>query len=217
MKDKKAYLAAYYKANRERLLAKAKQYHHDNREQRLAYHASWRARNQDKVKTTREAYKPRWTVLRAAQYTATKEESKAKARAWNAAHKERVLERSQIRWRTQRAKCQAEQLAWRRGNPEKVRRLSRDWLLANKEKVIAKNALRRARILQAVGELTVEDRNRIAEIYRARARLSKDTGVVYHVDHVMPLARGGKHHPNNLQLLPAVENLKKGARVQHAA
>jgi hypothetical protein len=31
----------------------------------------------------------------------------------------------------------------------------------------------------------------------------------YHVDHVMPLSKGGEHHPNNLQYLPAIINLKK--------
>lgn len=31
----------------------------------------------------------------------------------------------------------------------------------------------------------------------------------YHVDHVIPLSKGGQHHPNNLQYLPAVINLRK--------
>jgi 5-methylcytosine-specific restriction endonuclease McrA len=34
----------------------------------------------------------------------------------------------------------------------------------------------------------------------------------YHLDHRVPLARGGRHRFNNLQLLAAICNLRKGAR-----
>ena len=33
----------------------------------------------------------------------------------------------------------------------------------------------------------------------------------YHVDHIQALARGGKHHQDNLQYLPASENIRKNA------
>lgn len=32
----------------------------------------------------------------------------------------------------------------------------------------------------------------------------------YHVDHIIPLSKEGRHHPDNLQYLPAVINMKKG-------
>ena len=34
----------------------------------------------------------------------------------------------------------------------------------------------------------------------------------YEVDHIMPLSRGGKHHEDNLQYLPMLENRRKGNR-----
>lgn len=34
----------------------------------------------------------------------------------------------------------------------------------------------------------------------------------YHLDHIMPLARGGEHHPDNLQLLCGTCNVRKSAK-----
>jgi 5-methylcytosine-specific restriction endonuclease McrA len=38
-----------------------------------------------------------------------------------------------------------------------------------------------------------------------------------HVDHVRPLAKGGKHCLHNLQLLTPLENMRKGAKWAEAA
>lgn len=38
-----------------------------------------------------------------------------------------------------------------------------------------------------------------------------ELGYKMHVDHIVPLARGGKHAASNLQILPAGINLRKWA------
>ena len=43
--------------------------------------------------------------------------------------------------------------------------------------------------------------------YRAQNKAQSES---YHVDHIIPLALGGLHHPSNLQVLRGAENLKKG-------
>lgn len=73
------------------------------------------------------------------------------------------------------------------------------------------NAKRRARKYGSMTELTREERGRIDAIYRQRDSVSEWTGLKYEVDHIIPLARGGKHHPDNLQLLTEAENRSKGA------
>lgn len=37
----------------------------------------------------------------------------------------------------------------------------------------------------------------------------------YHVDHILPLSKSGLHHPNNLQYLPALINMKKNDNVDY--
>jgi hypothetical protein len=55
----------------------------------------------------------------------------------------------------------------------------------------------------------------VLEIYREAKRLTNLTGVVHHVDHVVPLRSPlvcGLHWERNLQVLPATNNIRKGNR-----
>jgi hypothetical protein len=59
------------------------------------------------------------------------------------------------------------------------------------------------------------DLNAIRRIYSECARLSRDTGVEYHVDHIYPIQSdwvSGLHVPHNLQVIPASDNRSKGNR-----
>lgn len=76
----------------------------------------------------------------------------------------------------------------------------------------AKYALRRARKKQALATLTPAEHQRIVAIYAEAMRRTAETGIVHHVDHDVPLALGGKHHPDNLLVVPAAINLAKGAK-----
>ena len=48
----------------------------------------------------------------------------------------------------------------------------------------------------------MEERIKIAQFYKNRP-------VGYHVDHIIPIAKGGKHRLDNLQYLTKEENLRK--------
>lgn len=71
----------------------------------------------------------------------------------------------------------------------------------------------RTRGTQAV-KLTKSEKNEISKIYAHAKRLTKETGVEHHVDHIMPLVGGGEHHPSNLRVITAQENMKKGGKFQ---
>lgn len=61
--------------------------------------------------------------------------------------------------------------------------------------------------------LSPNEREQIFAIYKKARKTSKDTGILHHVDHIVPLAAGGRHHPSNLQILTAEDNLKKGTKL----
>ena len=63
--------------------------------------------------------------------------------------------------------------------------------------------------------LTEEHEKQIRYFYKQAKRLENLTGIVFHVDHIVPLQGvnvGGLHVPWNLQLLTAYENISKGNR-----
>lgn len=73
---------------------------------------------------------------------------------------------------------------------------------------------RKARLKAQTPELTQEEERKISNLYQLRDALNADAGyVAYHVDHIVPLARGGVHHPVNLRVMPSLENIKKGDRL----
>lgn len=72
-------------------------------------------------------------------------------------------------------------------------------------------ARRRKQIVDSYNELADNDKLRIKEIYAEAARLSCETGITHHVDHIKPLFEGGRHHPSNLQILTEEDHWKKCA------
>ena len=60
------------------------------------------------------------------------------------------------------------------------------------------------------------DYDKILAFYTESAFMEELTGEKYHVDHIMPLARGGFHHQGNLQVIPARENLHKHTKITHS-
>jgi hypothetical protein len=71
--------------------------------------------------------------------------------------------------------------------------------------------LRDKRIKEGRVELSKHEEMRLHEIYKNARRKTKETGIAHHVDHIRPLAAGGVHHPDNLQIITAEENLLKSS------
>lgn len=82
-----------------------------------------------------------------------------------------------------------------------------------KEKQNNKTYRYRSKKYGEVPLLTSEENERILHIYKECANITEETGIQHHVDHIIPISKGGKHHPDNLQILTATENIRKSNKL----
>src|SRR5271165_3970669 len=115
------------------------------------------------------------------------------------------------------AKAKEARRKHQRQNREECRRRSSLYDKEHKPQRAAREACRRATKLNATPSwLTEEHKKQIELLYIERDRLRSEKGIMYHVDHIVPLISDmvcGLHVPWNLQVLSAVDNIKKGNRV----
>jgi len=95
---------------------------------------------------------------------------------------------------------------WRENNYEKFQQ---QWLRNNSNAHAAK---RRAIKRDQTPTLTPLDEARIMHIYSTCKKMTEETGIPHEVDHIIPICKGGWHHPDNLQILTKEENRTKGGR-----
>ena len=109
--------------------------------------------------------------------------------------------------------------AWRAANPEKHKNIyqfhNRKYCKNNpdarRESRKEANVGRSKRVRQNTPEWS--DMSKIAGIYKKAREMSKEQGIQYHVDHIVPLNNPlvcGLHVPENLQIIPQWENDSKG-------
>ena len=104
---------------------------------------------------------------------------------------------------------------------EEKKRYVKQYRQTHKAELNAWDAKRRALKQEALANLTKGQKAEIKEIYR-RAREDRNVRCYIcgkkiplghrHVDHIVPLSKGGKHVPSNLAITCDECNLKKGAK-----
>jgi len=80
-----------------------------------------------------------------------------------------------------------------------------------REKVYRKGVERQAITKQQTPKLNKLNLERIQNIYT----ISTILGPTFHVDHIVPLSKNGLHHPDNLQIIPAKDNLSKNNKLDY--
>ena len=101
---------------------------------------------------------------------------------------------------------------YRLNNLDKEVKRNRAWVLNNPDKNRAKHSVRRARIRKVNDIKTSEARKQLVALFRQAVKREDETGYEWHVDHTIPITRGGRHCLTNLQVVPAKWNLSKGNR-----
>ncbi len=88
---------------------------------------------------------------------------------------------------------------------QKVYRDSEKGRSKNAEEARERRALKK----KSCVPLTHSEREEMLLLEKTRRELCKETGREYHIDHIIPLSRGGLHHPTNTRIIEGKDNLLK--------
>jgi hypothetical protein len=119
--------------------------------------------------------------------------------------------------RKNRVSRNAKNKAWREANPEKEFARKQRYRRNNPEIMAVLYSLRRARKVDSKITLTDDEMKALRSLQKKRRLLCEKTGVQYQLDHILPLAYGGIHHPCNIQVITASENIVKKDKILQKA
>lgn len=173
-------------ARKERWRVNARKYYALNREKIIQRSAAWQKENPEKNKRNRKA-----------EYLRNKERKLSYQRTWRAGNKDKWQKQKQREYSKHR-------------NEWTARR--RKWYQQNKEHAIAYSCERRARLKKVGGKFTAADIKRLLIAQKHKCNVCHKDLATYHVDHIMPISRGGNNWPSNIQILCPSCNLRKHAK-----
>jgi 5-methylcytosine-specific restriction endonuclease McrA len=121
-------------------------------------------------------------------------------RDYYAANKDVIDEYKRDYYENNKDVFREQQRKYREENKDLVRKQKREHY--NKRRALKHDAL-----------LPDSDPTRMRVFYEMAECMTRITGVQYHVDHIIPLSKGGAHHQDNLQVMRWDWNLSKGNRL----
>lgn len=142
---------------------------------------------------------------------ANAEKIKSYVSEWYLLNKEVVNKRSAKYYSENKSKIDEKTSAWQKSNPLKCREYSSKWRSENPLSTRITNQNRRGRIVAAGGILSKGLANKLFKLQKGKCACCKDDlGDNYHLDHIVPLSKGGSNKDENMQLLTQRCNLQKG-------
>lgn len=188
----------------------------NNKDKLREINKRWREKDIDRARAmARESYqrnRESCLAIRRRYVEENKAEISERAKEYRKRNRERLL----IKMKDYYQKTKEAQRKRKSENKEARRAWEAGWRERNRGAFNASRAKRRAdkrdRYPSWIGRT---ERAKINSIYAESSRLSKLTGITFHVDHIIPLMGdlvSGLHVPENLRIIQAVENMSKGKK-----
>jgi len=211
----------YRLENKEKSKNYSKAYYEVNKEHLKAYQSTYNQNNVEKVKARKKKYYAE-NIDKIAEYRKVNvEKLRECARLYRLKHKDRIKAymKTYSAWYAivNRAKLLESKKNAYRKNLEIIKPKVALYKRNNRAKFNERNAKRRSFKLQRTPSWLTQDHYKaISEFYIEAKVREKETGIKFHVDHIIPLLGEtvcGLHVPWNLQVITAYDNLVKGNRL----
>jgi 5-methylcytosine-specific restriction endonuclease McrA len=160
------------------------------------------------------AESPEKRAIRNARANARKDANREQVRAEGRAYSKANREKDRKWKRANRAKLNQLEREARLRDPERFKASKNKYLATDKGRVscTAGTHRRRAKMRSAEGWFTIADVRRIGATQKWQCHwCGTPTRIGYHVDHVVPLSKGGSNWPSNLVIACAKCNQRKNA------
>lgn len=170
--------------------ANSKRRYAANKEKKLAQNKAWRDKNPE----YQAEYHARTRESR-------KEQRSAESRRYNEKNKEKLRQYHADYYQKNKERYKENNAKWRLENPEAIASAS-----------AKRRAAMRANFVESVDYVKVREQS--SSCYLCGEVFSEEEkfcGKLTHVDHIIPISKGGSHSYQNVALTHAVCNLKKGS------
>lgn len=141
------------------------------------------------------------------RYTRHRDKISKNNREWKKKNKEKVSETGRRYYIRNKNRI----FDYQKENKENINRKRREWSKKNPFLKAYSDLIRRESVLKATPKWA--EKEKIKSVYKECRRKTIETGVIHHVDHIIPLVHPlvcGLHVYGNLQILTRVENSRKG-------
>jgi 5-methylcytosine-specific restriction endonuclease McrA len=145
------------------------------------------------------------------QYEKNKVKNREYSKKYYQANKRRCLDYQAIYRDAYSPRLLAKKAEYYVKNKQELQKKKRRYGQENVHKIAEASRSRQAR-KRGLTPVTASKRFML-EFYRTARRLTKCLGIAFHVDHIVPLARGGKHEESNLQVIPGAINVHKHTKI----
>jgi hypothetical protein len=196
------YKRAYQALHKDRIAASQRKYHEENKDELSTQAKAYREEHKEALRYRKKKYyeenKPEIAVKLKDYYDTHKESLAVYKELYNDKHKARIV--------AYRKRHYAE-------HKDEYAERSLRWQQANREKTRAYGAKYRGRKLNAIPAWF--EKEAVDAVYAEASARSQTEGVIYHVDHIIPLQSKfvcGLHCLANLEVILGEENCSKGNR-----
>lgn|SRR5574337_84304 len=175
-----------------------------------------RAKNPDAARAYGRAYYAKAYSKDEAHLAAARE----RAARWREANKDTAFERWKAFRERHKSKLSEKDRAYYQANRQKIVARTKAYAIANPEKrkshAVAVQSRRRYRLLNSEEHFKASDVERLKKLQRMKcANCGRSLKDGFHVDHRLPVSKGGDNGPLNIELLCPSCNTSKAAKLPH--